>query len=945
MNEPRRGNVAERRDRSDVDSATAAAREAGAAYARTRAPAELKRAIAAYRELVDALDETEADHGIAVMDLCNLLGNDWALTRSENAWREAVAFVESWRQRVPPPDWRAALYILAHGLLLYRRASATNTSADIAAAIVMLQTARWQVRTGSGVHGTASTHLSDLRLRRYHANRDPFDLEASIQDAIAVFASDRAHDDEKFFAAKTFAQAARTRAELLASDADLDAAIEAAEYALERTDDPKHRGDLREVRASALRSRFESHGERADLHAAIASYEQALDTRDLPPEVEASRLDGIGNAYASLYEITLAPKDLDKAIDYSRRAVKVLPKRPAWAGACGNLALSLVERGREQRNRVVLDEAAAAAREGLAVPDLHPMVTARLHLALADALRVGDALIGSDENLDKVIEAEEVAMAAVLAGEADDPVQYRLAARWRATTVARRLVASLLRRASLGTTPGRPDLKRALAVGEAGKSVLLAQELLRRTLPPPAGVDESSLSSEADLLARLAALDAHELAPADETSATQMVQRISNRSRIRVALDRLWDEMAKRGPAAARYVAMRRDVLAVLLDVLASPPPGIMLLSFAETDDVDVDGRRQRGLCLFVLKPDQSEPEVAFTAAGRPLAAARERFVAEVPVDRGRGNVTETWWQELATLLRREEPLPNVAAVLSPVGQGADLPWQLLLERSGWVHADGQPMPLVVVPSLALVGADELYGDDSWHEVKWRSGVPAEVVESVQYLEAVSTRPSTGPLVIGDPRGDLESASGEAATVAAILGVEPLLGAAATVDAVRDGFATAQVVHVAAHARFSPGDPLDSVIALADGDLSAHDLVGMWNTADIVVLSACESGSGVPVLGGEVLGFATALLRSGVKTVMASLWSVDDAATAYMMKQFYAAVVQFYAAMVEGVPAANALVAAATAVRSQPGWATPYYWAGFVVYQRGLVSSEQTEVN
>jgi tetratricopeptide (TPR) repeat protein len=948
MNEPRRGNVAERRDRSDVDSATAAAREAGAAFARTRAPAELKRAISAYRELVDALDEEEAEHGTAVMDLCSLLGNDWALTGSENAWREAVAFVESWRQRVPPPDWRAALYILAHGLLLFRRAAATETSADIAEAIATLEAARSRVRTGSGVHGTSSTRLSDLRLRRYLANRDPFDLEASIQDAAAVFASDRARDEEKLLATKTFAKAALVRAELLGSDADLDAAIEAAKYALERTDDPEHRGDLHGVRASALRRRYDWHGERADLEAAIASYEQALGTRDLPAEVEASRLDDIGNGYASLYEITLAPKDLDKAIDHSRRALKLLPKIPARAGACANLAISLVDRGREQRDRVVLDEAAAAAREGLAVPDLHPMVTARLHLALADALRVGDVLIGSDENLDKVIEAQEAAMAAVLAGEADDPVQYRLAARSRATDVARRLVASLLRRASLGTTPGGPDLKRALAVGEAGKSVLLAQELLRRALPPPAGVDERSLSWEAELLARLAALDAHELAPAAETSPARMLLRIRKRSRIRAALDRLWDEMAIRGPAAARYVAMRRDVLAVLLDVLASPPPGIMLLSFAETDDVDVDGRRQRGLCLFVLRPDQSEPEVAFTAAGRPLAAARERFVAEVPVDRGRGNVNETWWQELATLLRREEPLPDVAAVLSPVGQGADLPWQLVLERSGWVHADGKPMPLVVVPSLALVAAGEPHGVDAWHEVKddtARPGVPAEVAQSVLFLKRVSTRPSTGPLVIGDPGGDLESASGEAATVAAILGVEPLLGAEATVDAVRHGFATAEVVHVAAHARFSPGDPLDSVIALADGDLSAHDLVGMWNTADIVVLSACESGSGVPVLGGEVLGFATALLRSGVKTVMASLWSVDDAATAYMMQQFYAAMVQFYAAMVEGVPAANALVAAATAVRSQPGWAPPYYWAGFVVYQRGLVSSEQTEVN
>jgi hypothetical protein len=551
--------------------------------------------------------------------------------------------------------------------------------------------------------------------------------------------------------------------------------------------------------------------------------------------------------------------------------------------------------------------------------------------------------MGSDENLDEVIDAQEAAMAAALAGEADDPVRYRLAARSRAATVARGLVASLLRRASLGMRPAAPDVQRAFAVGEAGKSVLLAQELLRRALPPPADVDEGNLSWEAQLLARLAALDAREIAPGSATDPTDRLRRIWQRARIRAALEQEWDEMAMRGQAAERYVAMRRDLIAVLLDLFASPPPGIMLLSFVETDDVDTYGRWQRGLCLFVLKPGQSEPEVAFTAAGRPLAAARKRFVAEVPGDRGRGSLDETWWQELAGLLHRAEPIQDIALALSPVGEGVDLPWQLILERSGWVQPDGRPIPVVVVPSLALVAANKSDAVDRWHQVKnvaEHFGIRDEegYLESVEFLERMPARPSTGSLVIGDPVGDLESASGEAATVGAILGVEPLVGPKATVDVVRRGFATAEVVHVAAHARFSPGNPLSSVIVLADGTLSARDLVGTWNTADIVVLSACESGSGVPMFGGEVLGFATELLRSGVRTVLASLWPVDDAATAYMMKQFYAARVQ-------DVPASHALVAAATAVRSQPGWGPPYYWAGFVVSQRGWEADGEREAS
>ena len=929
-----RRSVPGEREASDVETARAAVRAASSAYARARDPANLDRAIAAYRDLVAMLDEQEADHGIAVMDLCNLLGDRWAWMRSDEEWREAVAFVESWRAQIPPPDWRAPLYILAHGILLYRRADATETSNDATEAIETLEAARSRVRAGSGVYGTSSMYLANLRLRRFLADRDPLDLEASIQDGVAVFSSDTPRDDETREAAATFARATLARAELVPSDTDVDAAIDFARLALERTEDPEQRGDLHGLLGSALRTRFNSRGNGADLDAAIAGYEEALQVPHLPAEIEAARLDDVGNGYASRYELTKAQADLDLAIEYSRRALALFPRMPARGRACANLAISLVDRGRNLREIAVLDEAVDVAREGLELADLDPERLARLQIALADALRVRDALSNhTEEHLDDVIEAQEVALAAVLAGEADDPVRYRLATRDRATHVTRRLVSALLHRASLGITMAGPDLWRALAVGEAAKGILLGQELLRRSLTPPAGVDEASLGWEAQLLARLAALDAHELAPADTRSMARVLRRIQLRSRYRAALEQEWNQMAAQGPEAERYVAMRRDLPAVLHHVLASRPPGLVLLALLETEDVDADGNWQRGLCLLVLRPDHPDPEVAFSVAGDPLADAVERFVVEVPSNRGRGAGNETWWQELATLLWNKQPAADVTVALSMAGDGVDLPWQLILERSGWLNTAGLPIPVVVVPTLVLVAASGPHPAEGWHEVKniaERLGIADEegLAENVQFLTRVSAEPSAGPLVIGDPTSDLKFAFAEAATVARILGVEPLLGSDATVAAVRDGFSTAATVHVAAHAQFDANAPLDSVISLADGDLPARDLVGVWNAAELVVLSACQSGSGVPVLGGEVLGFATTLLRSGVQSVVASLWPVDDAATAYLMTRFYTA-------MAEGASTPRALVTAMHAVRSEPGWAPPYYWAGFMISQRG----------
>lgn len=97
------------------------------------------------------------------------------------------------------------------------------------------------------------------------------------------------------------------------------------------------------------------------------------------------------------------------------------------------------------------------------------------------------------------------------------------------------------------------------------------------------------------------------------------------------------------------------------------------------------------------------------------------------------------------------------------------------------------------------------------------------------------------------------------------------------------------VAHLACHGTLDPEDPMRSSFALGSGsELSVADLAGLVTPElDLVVASACQSASASPDAPDELLGVAHALLHSGARTVIASLWDADDAATAFVVARLY----------------------------------------------------------
>ena len=148
------------------------------------------------------------------------------------------------------------------------------------------------------------------------------------------------------------------------------------------------------------------------------------------------------------------------------------------------------------------------------------------------------------------------------------------------------------------------------------------------------------------------------------------------------------------------------------------------------------------------------------------------------------------------------------------------------------------------------------------------------------------------------------------------------------------------VLHVATHFRLVPGREDESQLLLGDGDLLSMrqlraDATLAFGTYDLVTLSACNTSTGGGErAGAEFEGLATTLMKKGARAVMATLWEVQDAGTARLMRAFYAARgEQRQRSKAEALRQAQ-LSLLTGAVRDESGkldFRHPYYWAPFIL--------------
>ncbi|KDN87686.1 hypothetical protein KCH_05580 [Kitasatospora cheerisanensis KCTC 2395] len=434
-----------------------------------------------------------------------------------------------------------------------------------------------------------------------------------------------------------------------------------------------------------------------------------------------------------------------------------------------------------------------------------------------------------------------------------------------------------LERAARQQAEAAEHIAGAYLAAERKRARALIDAMSTARLRAPAGLPPALLAREAALLRARA-----------ETETAGRVDW-TRHHRLSGELDRLWERIAAHGPEAAEYTAIRRADVMTPADVRAElAGENVLVASYALLDDGQV--------VLFALDAERGLRAGYVDADGpRMLRFVEDHFGSA-------GQVRELA-EDLPGLLQHE-----LAPLVAPLAEAAAPGQTVLICPTGSLHH-------VPFHALAVPGHPTLLDRN-----------PVGYLPTVSLLRTLNRRtPATGSgaVVLGDPGRDLPHARAEAAALAARLGTAPLLGDAATRERVLRAAPGAAVLHAACHARFDAADPLASGLVLADGVLTARDILQQdWHSVRLAVLSACETGIGRTSRTDETLGLSRALLFAGVRSLVMSLWRVPDRTTAALMGDFHDLTRA-------GTAPAPALRAAMLAARDRPGGDRLDRWAAF----------------
>lgn len=401
------------------------------------------------------------------------------------------------------------------------------------------------------------------------------------------------------------------------------------------------------------------------------------------------------------------------------------------------------------------------------------------------------------------------------------------------------------------------------------------------------------------------------------------------------ALDDVKAAIAYRNPLITRMQTPRPATLERARELLDNKA---MLLAFFMThEQVVAIAVTQTTARLFVVDGGPS-------ALAAQIASYRDEALIdpEVPLDLVRQDARALYQKLLGPvqdLVKAHERI-----LVLPHGALSTLPFEALVDDNGQFVVETHVVTYSQSATLALEDArakpapagrhawvgigDPVY---DWESFKARKaeGVPnAEARGMKRFLDARSAAAR------GSRRG-LQRLPGTAAEVKAIA---PLFGNTARVylrdqaseENVKAGIlAGSRIIHIASHGLFETDYQALALTmrpdATDDGFMMSSEIAELKLDAELVVLSACETGRAHEVLAEPVSGLVLAWRTAGVRRMLASLWEVDDFATVELMKSFYSPVVK------SGAAYGAALTEAKRKLVATSKWKHPFFWAPFVL--------------
>jgi CHAT domain-containing protein/Tfp pilus assembly protein PilF len=474
--------------------------------------------------------------------------------------------------------------------------------------------------------------------------------------------------------------------------------------------------------------------------------------------------------------------------------------------------------------------------------------------------------------------------------------------------------------------PGKGHAREALEVSERARARSLLDLLQEAEADVREGIDPSLRGRERALLLRLNA-KAGRQADLLKRPASEERRRAAD-GEVRAVLEELDQVDAEIRRDSPRYAALTRPSPATVPEIQGLLDGGTVLLEYALGEERSFLWAVDRGsVTAFELPP-----------RARIEAVARELYSRLSVLSPGDARL-DAAARELSRML------------LGPVAKK-------LGERRLVVVADGElhTLPFGLLPDPGAPGSPLLVR----HEV-----VNAPSASAVALQRRLARRPAApGSVAVladpvfdpGDPRVPARKPATRSAApesgpllrlpwtrreAQAIAAVAPpgrsLLALdfrASRATALSPELARYRIVHFATHGLIDPRTPALSGLMLSrvdergaprEGFLGLRDVYNLRLGADLVVLSGCETALGRKLRGEGLVGLTRGFLYAGARQVAASLWRVEDQATAELMSRFYRHL------LVEHRPPAAALRLAQLAVRNDKRWRSPYYWSGFVL--------------
>jgi CHAT domain-containing protein/tetratricopeptide (TPR) repeat protein len=689
---------------------------------------------------------------------------------------------------------------------------------------------------------------------------------------------------------------------------------------------------------------------RGESQKALDYYEQALPLRRAVgnPRSEAAMLDFMGVAYATLNQ----PQ---KALEYHQEALQLGRK----VGDRRYEAYTLLNLGHVYSLLAEPANSLESYNQALAI--LRTVEDGNSSRAL-----VGIATVNSKQgNVSVARSSIEEALSLIEAVRAGASDQKLRASYFASQQDAYKLYIDLLMQQHRLRPTGGHDAE-ALQASERARARSLVELLNEAHVDIRQGVDEALIERERNLIQRLNAKAQRQIQLLGQKSNKEQLEELIKE--IRAIEDEYSQVQASIRSASPSYAALTQPQPLSLKELQQQLDPDTLLLEYSL-------GKDQSYLWVVSKSGLQS-----YELANREQIEKYAREVYSLLTSRSAPVSGETASQKQKRIVAADARLPAVSAELSQLILGpvaAELEGKRLV-----IVADGalQFIPFAALPApnkTAAATNNEYRALILDHEM---ISLPSVSALAVQRKTLLHRKPAANAVaVIADPvfslsddRFKARSRNNEPrldASAAAntrllehmaedgklkirrlpftrqeadrILAVAPKAGNLKATDfkanrsiATGPELSKYRYVHFATHGYLDSERPDLSAIVLSlvdreghpqDGFLRAHEIYNLSLPAELVVLSACQTGLGKEIKGEGLVGLTQGFMYAGARRVVVSLWNVNDKATAELMQRLYSSMLK------ENQSPSAALRKAQAEMSQQKQWEQPYYWAAFVL--------------